>query len=70
MENKKIKNATEFQHFSEVEEILEDLIIRLQYQINIDLKNGLVEDLNNLQETIYKKRKEYQQEKLTNLKTA
>lgn len=73
IKNKKmshIKNTTEFNHFSEVEEILEDLIIRLNYQIDIDLKEGLINDLESLQETIYKNRREYQQEKLTMLKTA
>jgi len=65
-----IKNTTEYNHFSEVEEILEDLIIRLNYQINIDLKDGFIKDMEALQDQIYKKRREYQQEKLTLLKTA
>ncbi len=65
-----IKNTTEFNHFSEVEEILEDLMVRLQYQINIDLKNGLINDLEELQETIHQKRRQYQSEKLSMLKTA
>ncbi len=65
-----IKGQIEFEEMTEVEEILEDLIIRLKYQVSTNVKRKTLTDLEELQESIFQQRKIYQQTKFTTLKNA
>lgn len=66
----KINNNDDFDKFWGIEKKIDELAEILEWECEGILPDSLLSNLNDLSETIYKKRREYQQKKYNALKTA